>query len=179
MIKEIFAVYPLYALLMFFLIYSVAGWIIEVLRNVSYGKGYVSAGICRGPWCGIYGLGAVAVLLCETLFEGGPLRGFVYGMVIGTFLHLLNMAVIGRLSKGSLKIRFRWFHPLLWGALGTMLICHVNPLLWALLKWLNPWIMMSLLIVFWIIYPGQVFDGLAELDKRSRAKTGTHEKQSE
>lgn len=52
-------------LFLFFLLVSVIGWIYEVfLEVVVYRWGYSDRGVLIGPYCIIYGVGAVVLLLC-------------------------------------------------------------------------------------------------------------------
>lgn len=52
-------------LFLFFLVTSVIGWIYEVfLEVVVYRWGYSDRGILIGPYCIVYGFGAVVLLLC-------------------------------------------------------------------------------------------------------------------
>lgn len=48
-----------------FLLYSLLGWLYEVfLEVVVYRWGYSDRGVLFGPWCPVYGVGAMAFLLC-------------------------------------------------------------------------------------------------------------------
>ena len=52
-------------LFLFFLCISIIGWIYEVfLEVVVYKWGYSDRGVLIGPYCIIYGIGAVVLLLC-------------------------------------------------------------------------------------------------------------------
>lgn len=48
-----------------FLLYALLGWLYEVFLEVAvYRWGYSDRGILFGPWCPVYGVGAMAFLLC-------------------------------------------------------------------------------------------------------------------
>ena len=50
---------------LYFLFYSVLGWIYEVfLEVVVYRWGFTNRGVLFGPYCPVYGVGALAFLLC-------------------------------------------------------------------------------------------------------------------
>ena len=50
---------------LFFFIISVLGWIYEVfLEVVVYKWGFSNRGVLTGPYCPVYGCGAIAILLC-------------------------------------------------------------------------------------------------------------------
>ena len=53
------------AYFLYFLMYSVVGWVYEVfLEVVIYQWGFTNRGVLFGPWCPVYGVGALAFLLC-------------------------------------------------------------------------------------------------------------------
>lgn len=50
---------------MYFMMYSVIGWLYEVfLEVVVYGWGFRNRGVLFGPWLPIYGTGALVFILC-------------------------------------------------------------------------------------------------------------------
>lgn len=50
---------------LYFILYSVIGWVYEVfLEVVVYQWGYSDRGVLHGPYCPVYGVGALAFLLC-------------------------------------------------------------------------------------------------------------------
>ena len=55
----------LQCLFIYFLLYSVIGWLYEVfLEVVVYQWGYSDRGVLFGPYCPVYGIGALLFLLC-------------------------------------------------------------------------------------------------------------------
>ena len=56
---------PYEAWFLYFILYSVIGWVYEVfLEVVVYQWGYSDRGVLHGPYCPVYGVGALAFLLC-------------------------------------------------------------------------------------------------------------------
>lgn len=50
---------------LYFLLYAILGWLYEVfLEVVVYRWGYSDRGVLFGPYCPVYGVGAMAFLLC-------------------------------------------------------------------------------------------------------------------
>lgn len=55
----------LQAYFLYFIWYAVIGWLYEVfLETVIYRWGFTNRGVLFGPWCPIYGVGALVFLLC-------------------------------------------------------------------------------------------------------------------
>ena len=68
---------------LYFVFYSIIGWIYEVfLEVVVYRWGFSNRGALFGPYCIVYGFGAVILLLT-------PLLGFVGIIVITTVIELI------------------------------------------------------------------------------------------
>ena len=72
--------FTIWRLLAYFIIYSIAGYIIETAFGlVKYGTLESRQSFLYGPFCAIYGVGAVVIILslqyfkksCNTLFLGG------------------------------------------------------------------------------------------------------------
>ena len=60
---------------LFFVLYSVLGWIYEVfLEVVVYRWGFSNRGVLFGPYCVIYGAGALLILLAFTRLRRTPIR---------------------------------------------------------------------------------------------------------
>ena len=67
---------------MLFIIYSVAGWICEVVLQLVQKHKLADRGFLIGPYCPIYGCGAVLITLCLTPFEEHPVGLFILAMVL-------------------------------------------------------------------------------------------------
>ncbi|MDY3014691.1 MAG: putative ABC transporter permease [Evtepia sp.] len=67
---------PLKHLFLFFVFYSVFGWCYEVfLETVVYRWGFSNRGVLFGPYCPVYGVGALLfLLLFYRLIKGKPLK---------------------------------------------------------------------------------------------------------
>lgn len=98
------------ALFLYFLLYSVIGWAYEVfLEVVVYRWGYSDRGVLLGPYCPVYGVGALAFLLCFGWLlkkEGGrlfrwavrPLALFVGCMTVATAIELATSYILEALT---------------------------------------------------------------------------------
>ena len=54
---------------LYFVLYSILGWCYEVfLEVVVYRWGFSNRGVLFGPWCVVYGFGALILLLTLGLF---------------------------------------------------------------------------------------------------------------
>lgn len=92
-----------------FLLYAVFGWLYEVfLEVVIYRWGYSDRGVLLGPWCPVYGFGALLFLLCfhrlmarrgpAWLLWGKPVLIFLGCMAAATALELVTSYILEALT---------------------------------------------------------------------------------
>lgn len=125
-------------LLAYFIIYSIIGFIIETIFGILT-KGVLESrkSFIIGPFCSIYGLGAVIMILAlqkfkknnYTLFFGG----FLVGSIIEYVVSLIEKAIFHVVwwdysdmafnINGRICVAFSMF----WGILAIYLITHFNP----------------------------------------------------
>ena len=77
-----------------FMIYSIAGWILEVTCKYIDYKRFINRGFLIGPYCPIYGYGAILITFLLYRYESDP--------IVLLFVELWNMLRVG-LWKNFLK----------------------------------------------------------------------------
>ena len=127
----------IWRILTYFIIYSIAGYLIETAFGLLT-KGVLESrkGFLYGPFCPIYGLGAVVMILglqCfkknnYTLFFGGFLVGSIVEYLISYFGELIFKVNWWDYSNNFLNINGRicFTFSLFWGLLAIYLIRHFN-----------------------------------------------------
>lgn len=168
--------YQLYEILLLFSIYSIIGWMIGICSSALTQGRFENHGICKGPYCPSYGAGVLLILYAMEYLDldNGPVTGFFVGMALGTFLELVVMVCINGLCGGKL-IRFKWYHPPLFGAGSVILVCHLNPLLTVIMRSISPWIHLAFLILFWMYFASQFIDGISKLMEHKKKITIPYE----
>ena len=79
-----------YDICCFFLIYSFAGWVIEVIFHVVVGGKIINRGFLNGPVCPVYGFGMISVLLIYNLVgTDNTFIVFLEGLVFTTLIELV------------------------------------------------------------------------------------------
>lgn len=125
-------------LLAYFIIYSVIGFIIETIFGLLT-KGVLESrkSFLYGPFCGIYGLGAVIMIVGLQKFKKNNYTLFAGGFIIGSVVEYV-ISLIGELifnikwwdySDMPFNINGRicvWF-SIFWGLLAIYLMAHINP----------------------------------------------------
>ena len=79
-----------YDICCFFLIYSFAGWVIEVIFHVVVGGKIINRGFLNGPVCPVYGFGMISVLLIYNLVgTDNTFIVFLEGLVFTPLIELV------------------------------------------------------------------------------------------
>ena len=125
-------------LMAYFTIYSFLGFCVETLYGLLT-KGVIESrqSFLYGPFCGIYGFGAVIMILflqfCMknnyTLFAGGYIIGSIIEYFVSLFGELILHVKWWDYSSEPFNIggRVCLFYSLAWGILAIYLMRHVNP----------------------------------------------------
>lgn len=160
-------VYSFYQLLWLYMIYSFIGWCGEVVVAAVKRHRFVNRGAVSGPFCPIYGLGAVVVAVFLPELKGNLFFLFVGGMIVNTFVEY----VAGRLMEMSLHKKW-WDYSdqkfnlggyvclktsLFWGLCTVLMIYVLDPVFTGLVGLIPKlwgeiilWILFGLLIVDFI-----------------------------
>lgn len=138
----------IWRILAYFIIYSVAGYIIETLYGmITKGVWESRQSFLYGPFCGIYGLGAVIMIVClhkfprkfNTLFIGG----FIVGSIVEYAVSFIGELLLGvkwwDYSNMPLNINGRIcvYFSIFWGFLGIYLIASLNPKVDKIIDWIK------------------------------------------
>lgn len=86
--KELFGT-DVYHLVASFVLYSVLGWIVESTYMSICNRKLTNRGFGRGPFCPIYGFGAVAGYLILSPLKGHTVALYIVGAVIATIFEFI------------------------------------------------------------------------------------------
>lgn len=130
-----FSIWRIFA---YFIVYSVVGYVIETIFGLCT-KGVIESrkSFLYGPFCSIYGIGAVIMIIFLQYFKKNNNTLFFGGFLIGSIVEYL-VSLIGELilhvrwwdySHMPLNINGRVcvFFSLFWGFLAIYLITYFNP----------------------------------------------------
>lgn len=128
----------LWEILAYFIIYSIAGYFIETsFALIRYGVLESRQSFLYGPFCSIYGIGAVVMVIFLQFFMKNGFTLFVGGFVIGSVTEYL-VSLIGELilhvkwwdysnMPFNLNGRICFAYSMFWGALAIFLMKAVHP----------------------------------------------------
>ena len=140
--------YSIWRILAYFIIYSVLGYVIETLFGIiTKGTWESRQSFLYGPFCGIYGLGAVIMILAVQHFNQNNNRLFIGGFIVGSIVEYV-VSWIGELLLNvkwwdysnmplNLNGRICVFFSIFWGFLAIYLMSYLNPKIDRLINWIK------------------------------------------
>lgn len=129
-----------------FWLYAILGWFLETTFVALKSKRYINRGFFLGPYCPIYGFGAILLLPLKS-YQNDPLVVFILSVVICSIVEYITsylMELVFKVrwwdySNRTLNINGRicLFNSICFGFLGMFLVCYLNPYFVSLLYNLN------------------------------------------
>ena len=150
-----------------FMIYSFAGWCMEVIGKLIQYKRFINRGFLIGPYCPIYGTGAILITFLLKSFTSNPLVLFIMAILVCGTLEYLTSFFMEKLyharwwdysqKKFNINGRVCLDTIIPFGLLGLFIMYVSNPFLIKHLEsltevWLN--------ILFWAILAIFIIDNI-------------------
>lgn len=124
--------------ILFFFACSVAGWVMEVVCKLIQFRRFINRGFLIGPYCPIYGCGAVAITALLSGYRGDPVTVFFLSMLLCGTLEYVTSYLMEKLfharwwdySQKHFNLNGRVCANTLipFGAFGLLLVEVVQPL---------------------------------------------------
>jgi len=131
----------------YFLIYSFLGWCLESIYKTWYTKKWVNSGFLYGPFCPIYGFGAIIMYLFLDDLSNKPIITFCMGFVVLSIWEYLVGILLEKIfhtkywdyseNKFNFQGRVCLLNSVFWGILAVVFIDIVNPFVTSLLEQVN------------------------------------------
>ena len=151
----------LYYFLLFY-IYSIIGWGLESTYVAIKEKNFVDRGFLIGPYCPIYGVGSLGIILYLTQYKENILTVFILGMVICSVLEYFTSYIMEKLFKArwwdysdrkfNLNGRICGFNSLLFGLGSIAIIYFMQPILNLVLITSNNIVLLVINIICLILF---------------------------
>lgn len=151
-----------FELITYFMIYSFLGWVMEsVIRSVCEKK-LINTGFLKGPFCPIYGIGAIIMFLFLEGFENKPILLFciaiivltVWEYVVGVWLEKVFKTKYWDYSnhKFNFQGRICLTNSICWGVLGVVFVKYIHPFVQGLIAKVDTTILIYVVTVLFIIF---------------------------
>lgn len=86
-----------YHVILWFLLYSILGWIVESIYMSICNRKLTNRGFAKGPFCPIYGVGALTVYFVLRPYSSNGFLLFLLGSLLATALELLTGIIMKRI----------------------------------------------------------------------------------
>jgi uncharacterized membrane protein len=152
----------IYQYFLLFMIYSVIGWLIEVIQGLILNKKFVNRGFLIGPYCPIYGWGSIIIILLLKRYINDLLALFSMSVLICSVLEYMTsllMEVVFHARwwdyserKFNINGRICLETMIPFGIGGCIIVKFVNPLFEKILILANQQFITILSIIIFIFY---------------------------
>lgn len=147
-----------------FIVYSIIGWLMEVLIVSTKKRKITDRGFLIGPWCPIYGFGALFITLLLRKYYEDPLVLFIMSFLVGSVLEYVTSYLMEKIfharwwdyseHKFNVNGRISLTTSLGFGLLGLILVYVFNPFFLKIIKNIPSTIfhiIMIIILIFFII----------------------------
>ena len=131
--------YSIWKILAYFIVYSVIGFIVETIYGmITKGTLESRQGFVYGPFCPIYGAGAVIMILLLQYFNKNTGRLFVGGFLVGSIVEYI-LSFLGEIifhlkwwdysdRPFNLNGRICIYFSVMWGFLAVLFMSYLHPI---------------------------------------------------
>lgn len=122
----------------YFIIYSISGWILESVYRSFCEKKLINSGFMTGPYCPIYGFGAIFMQLLLKNFKSDITLLFVISFVVLTFWEYVVGECMEKIfhtkywdysdQRINIQGRVCLKNSIFWGVLGVVFILAIEPM---------------------------------------------------
>ena len=145
-----------------FIIYSILGWIVEVIFNFIIEKKLINRGFLIGPVCPIYGFGAIIMMLYLTQYKENILTVFIMGTVLCRILEYITSYIMEKIFKArwwdytelkfNINGRVCLYFSCLFGIGGVITVCFINPIINNLINLIPHSLMLIISSILFILF---------------------------
>lgn len=127
----------IYQLIFFFIVYSIAGWILESIYKSILEKKTINSGFMFGPYCPIYGFGAIIMIALLQNIKSDITLLFIVSFVVLTLWEYVVGVILEKVyhtkywdySNNRININGRvcLLNSVYWGILGVIFTRVIHP----------------------------------------------------
>ncbi len=131
-------------ILTYWVIYSFLGWVLESIVRTICEKKIINTGFLKGPFCPIYGFGAIIMILFLDRFKNNVLFLFLISIIVLTLWEYIVGVLLEKLfstkywdysdHKLNYKGRICLTNSIAWGILGVLFINYIHPFVMQMLN---------------------------------------------
>ena len=144
------------------MIYSFIGWFLEMFLKSLEAKKFINRGFLIGPYCPIYGYGALAIIILLKKYMPHPIGLFCMSMIICSILEYLTSYFMEKFfnarwwdysgKKFNINGRVCLDTMIPFGILGTAMMYFLNPFFLNVINKLSDKTISILFIILFVIF---------------------------
>lgn len=152
----------LFDLLTYFIIYSFLGWIMESIIRSIFEKKLINTGFLYGPFCPIYGFGAIIMIVFLKYFEQTWILLFAMSFLFLSFWEYIVGVILEKIFKtrywdySDQKFNFQGrvclVNSLFWGFLGVVFIKYIHPFIVNMIQYIDKTSLLIMIYTSTIIF---------------------------
>ena len=126
-----------YIFLLYFLIFSFLGWVLETFYSLYELGHFTKRGFLYGPLCPIYGWGALILIMFFNKYKGKSIKLFIYAAIIfSIFEYIVSYGMDALFAAKwwdytneffNLNGRVSIFYSFMWGITAILFVNHIYP----------------------------------------------------
>ena len=170
--------FNLLEILTYFLVYSILGWIMEsIVRSISEKK-LINTGFLKGPYCPIYGIGAINMFSFLESFKNSVIVLFIISFIVLTLWEYLVGVLLEKTfhtkywdysdQKFNIQGRVCLTNSICWGVLGVVFVKYIHPFMQGLIAKIDPRIVSFIITIVSIVF---IVDLISTVIKVKNIKT--------
>lgn len=146
-------------ILMYLILYSFLGWVLESIYKTYMQKKVVNSGFLHGPFCPIYGIGAIIMYIGLGHFKETPILVFTLGIIILSIWEYIVGWGLEKIfntkywdysqNKYNIQGRICLKNSIYWGILGIVFTYIVHPFIQGKLLYIPKGIQLYLIIIIY------------------------------
>lgn len=154
-------VYNFLEIIIYFITYSFLGWVMESIFRSIGEKKLINTGFLKGPFCPIYGVGAIIMLLFLKRFSDNLVILFIVSVVVLTIWEYLVGVLLEKLfhtkywdysnHKFNFQGRICLTNSVFWGFLGIVFVKYIHPVVENLMSKIDIKILIFVYIILGIV----------------------------
>ena len=145
-----------------FISYSILGWIMEVILTCIKSKKFVNRGFLIGPYCPIYGWGALLITILLRKYTSDIVALFALGMILCAILEYFTSYLLEKIFKArwwdystkkfNINGRICLNTMIPFGLLGVIMMRIINPTFLSIYNSISPKNINIIVIIILVIY---------------------------
>jgi uncharacterized membrane protein len=141
----------------YFVLYSFLGWACETIYCSCIRKRFINRGFLNGPFCPVYGFGALLVINLFGRYQDDLLALFLLSVIVTSAVEYVTSFAMEKLfhlslwdysgRKWNLNGRVCLHNSLLFGVLSVLMVRVIHPWVIRMFEAIPPWLIVAVLSV--------------------------------